>query len=289
MPPQPPRRDWTTFSPVDSDAETINDFIKFKTKEYDEYGLRNDDLWETFKEDFEKFTEDKLKSANPTLLRILRNQLRKYGVWINNQRRANVAEALYETLKEEDPVPWTATEIQECLDAGEVFDSRRIDNVLNKHNAGKTTTPTPSTTTPTPSIPVPTPPTDTPEYVANPQQSGTKQGTEQPPEQQQQEYGKELATLIRLYTDDTKYSGENDNFDFKLKIFHDFCRRANIPDHAKMIAFPTMLRSLALDHYYANIVDKHLNFDEICNAITNHFEGPEYKRRVLSKWNSTSL
>jgi hypothetical protein len=50
-----------------------------------------------------------------------------------------------------------------------------------------------------------------------------------------------------------------------------------------------MLRSLALDYYYANIVNKHLDFDGICNAITNYFEGPEYKRRVLSKWNSTSL
>jgi hypothetical protein len=56
-----------------------------------------------------------------------------------------------------------------------------------------------------------------------------------------------------------------------------------------MKAFPTMLRSLALDHYYANIANKQLDFDGICNAITNYFEGPEYKRSVLSKWNSTSL
>src|SRR5579871_1486997 len=86
-----------------------------------------------------------------------------------------------------------------------------------------------------------------------------------------------------------KYTGENDNFDFKLAIFHDLCNRADIPDHAKPKAFPTMLRSLALDYYYANIVNKHLDFDGICNAITNYFEGPEYKRSVLSKWNSTTL
>src|SRR6266480_3650336 len=86
-----------------------------------------------------------------------------------------------------------------------------------------------------------------------------------------------------------KYSGENDNFDFKLTMFHDLCNRADIPDHVKMKAFPTMLRSLALDYYYANIVKQQLDFDGICNAITNYFEGPEYKRSVLSKWNSTSL
>ncbi len=86
-----------------------------------------------------------------------------------------------------------------------------------------------------------------------------------------------------------KYSGENDNFNFKLTMFHDLYNRADIPNNVKMKAFPTMLRSLALNHYYANIINKHLDFDGICNAITNYFEGPEYKRSVLSKWNSTSL
>ena len=86
-----------------------------------------------------------------------------------------------------------------------------------------------------------------------------------------------------------KYSGENDNFDFKLTVFHDLYNRADIPDYIKVKAFPTMLRGLALDFYYANIVNKHLNFDGTCNAITNYFEGPEYKRSILAKWNSTSL
>ncbi len=86
-----------------------------------------------------------------------------------------------------------------------------------------------------------------------------------------------------------KYSGENDNFDFKLIMFHDLYNRADILNNVKMKAFPTILRSLALNHYYANIINKYLNFNGIYNAITNYFEGPEYKRSVLSKWNSTSL
>jgi hypothetical protein len=32
-------------------------------------------------------------------------------------------------------------------------------------------------------------------------------------------YSKELVNLVKLYTDKAKYSGENDNFDFKLIIF----------------------------------------------------------------------
>jgi hypothetical protein len=279
-------------------------------EEYDELEFRNFDLWDQFKDDFESFTEDTFKSANQTFVRKIRNQLRKYGVWVKKERQGNAAQALYQTLLEEDLAPWPEGEVRACVDKGEIFDSRRIDIILSKE--GKASTPTPSTTTPTPPIPTPTPsattptpskptptpsipaPTpstnsNTPEHVNKPEQFGTEQGAKQPSEQQQQGHGKELANLTRLYTDDIKYTGENDNFDFKLTIFHDLCNRADIPDHAKPKAFPTMLRSLALDYYYANIVNKHLDFNGICNTITNYFEGPEYKRSVLSKWNSTSL
>jgi hypothetical protein len=35
-------------------------------------------------------------------------------------------------------------------------------------------------------------------------------------------YNKELINLIKLYINESKYNGENDNFDFKLIIFTDF-------------------------------------------------------------------
>jgi len=36
-------------------------------------------------------------------------------------------------------------------------------------------------------------------------------------------YSKELVNLAKLYTNEAKYSGENNNFDFKLIIFIDLC------------------------------------------------------------------
>jgi hypothetical protein len=36
-------------------------------------------------------------------------------------------------------------------------------------------------------------------------------------------YSKELANLAKLYIDESKYSSENDNFNFKLTIFTDLC------------------------------------------------------------------
>jgi hypothetical protein len=92
-------------------------------------------------------------------------------------------------------------------------------------------------------------------------------------------FGRELANLAKLYTDESKYSGENDNFDFKLTIFHDLCNRADIPQEAKPRAFPTMLRGLALDHYYSNtnIGGMALSFDGLCDLTRQYFEGAEYK------------
>ena len=56
-----------------------------------------------------------------------------------------------------------------------------------------------------------------------------------------------------MYTEDTKYSGKNDNFDYKLTIFYDLCKRALVPKEALSQAYPTMLRGLALDHYYTTL------------------------------------
>jgi hypothetical protein len=53
--------------------------------------------------------------------------------------------------------------------------------------------------------------------------------------------------------ENNKYSGEDDNFDFKFTIFHDFCSRADVPQKAKVKAYPTMLHGLVLDYYYTNL------------------------------------
>jgi hypothetical protein len=96
-----------------------------------------------------------------------------------------------------------------------------------------------------------------------------------------------------MYTDESRYSREDDNFDYKLIIFYDLCDRADIPDNIKAKAYLTILRGLALDHYYSNIKAAiqtyNLSFDQICESTRSYFEGSEYKRSILSKWNSTTL
>jgi hypothetical protein len=91
-----------------------------------------------------------------------------------------------------------------------------------------------------------------------------------------------------MYTEESKYSGEDNNFDRKLTIFNDLCDRVGIPQEAKIKGFPTMLRGIALNFYYKNKAT-YTTFNSIYNAIRNYFKGPEYKRGVLTKWNAITL
>jgi len=101
-------------------------------------------------------------------------------------------------------------------------------------------------------------------------------------------YGRDLATLAKIYTEESKYSREDNNFNHKLMIFNDLYNRVNIPQEAKIKGFPIMLYGIALDFYYRNKAT-YTTFNGIYNAIRNHFEGLEYKRGVLTKWNAITL
>ena len=88
-----------------------------------------------------------------------------------------------------------------------------------------------------------------------------------------------------MYTKEAKYSGRNDSFSFKLAIFHDICSKTNVSLEAKMKAFLTMLKGLALDYYYSNISagGVAMNFDQVCYSIGNYFKWAEYKQSILFK------
>src|SRR6266536_4543583 len=75
------------------------------------------------------------------------------------------------------------------------------------------------------------------------------QNPQRPPTQN---FGKELANLVKLYSNNSKYSNKDDNLDYKLMIFYDLCQKASVPLQAFDQAYSTMLRGLALDHYYTN-------------------------------------
>ena len=48
-----------------------------------------------------------------------------------------------------------------------------------------------------------------------------------------------------------------------------------------------MLRGLALKYYFTHLKD--LNLENICIGLKAYFEGDEYKRDILLKWNAITL
>ena len=60
-----------------------------------------------------------------------------------------------------------------------------------------------------------------------------------------QNYSREIANLAKIYWEDNRYSGSDDNFDYKFGIFINHCRKARIPHKAQGLAFDTILAGLA--------------------------------------------
>jgi len=58
-------------------------------------------------------------------------------------------------------------------------------------------------------------------------------------------YSKEVATIAKIYTDDQKYDGVSNSFNFKLTIFYNICKRAGLPPKGYITVFLTMLKGLA--------------------------------------------
>ncbi len=99
----------------------------------------------------------------------------------------------------------------------------------------------------------------------------------------QNEYDRQLVIMIKLYTDETRYSEDNDSFSYKLTIFHNICRCAEVSDDVKLLTFLSMLKKLALNYYYSDMNNDSLTFDQVCFLMINYFENAEYKRSILSR------
>jgi hypothetical protein len=69
-------------------------------------------------------------------------------------------------------------------------------------------------------------------------------------------------------------------------MFNDMCDRVDVFFEIKMKAFSTMLKELAFDYYYANVISSKnvsFTFDDVCISMMNYFEDAEYKKSILNK------
>ena len=91
-----------------------------------------------------------------------------------------------------------------------------------------------------------------------------------------------------MYTDEQKYDGISNSFDFKLTIFLNICKRLGLLLKGYIRAFLTMLKGLALNHYYNSDLSTRA-FTDAYKHVRQFFEGPEYHRKNLNEWNGLSL
>lgn len=246
------------------------------------YNWKNTDFWESFQDNFKGFTEEDFKLVNNSDIWKLCNYLRRQKVWIEKSK-LTIAKSLFNALQEEKPTQWIDTEIQEYLSIEGAFDlywiNFRLKKTLIVLSLGIVSF------TILPSIPLSISAiikltslisniliNNPPPAISN-SQIPASQG-----------YGRELANLAKIYTDEAKYSDKNNSFSFKLIIFHDICARANVPQEILLKTFPIMLTGLTLDYYYLNTSISTIGtFDKICNLIQTYFEGAKYRRSVLSR------
>ena len=80
-------------------------------------------------------------------------------------------------------------------------------------------------------------------------------------------YKRELSTIIKIYTEESKYKSNRDSFNFKLTIFYNICGCANILYKVKAKAFPIILKGLVLNFFYLNNTINKLSFQDIYSTI----------------------
>lgn len=68
------------LNPATSTIQEMNAFTKYKVTEYAELLLKDDDLWETFKIEIERFKTKDFDKYATGIITYLRNFLRKNGV-----------------------------------------------------------------------------------------------------------------------------------------------------------------------------------------------------------------
>ena len=239
-------------------AEDITNYIDFKINEYTKYNFKDKSLWELYQEDFDNFEVQTFKDANRPALVGLKQLLRRNGVWVFNKKSKSVPQALYNVAYEDDRTEWSDAEIQLYIDNEGSFNSYVINRRLKSRSSTLSTSPTPTPAVlndlPTAELPSPTDvtapstdvtahPTDVtahPTDVMAPPTNVTAPSINvtAPPINATASsikataavnYGRDLATLVKIYTEESKYSGEDDNFDRKLTIFNDLYNRVGIP------------------------------------------------------------
>ncbi|EGY23394.1 uncharacterized protein VDAG_04832 [Verticillium dahliae VdLs.17] len=287
----------SAFDPTDLDntPEQIGSIIGYLIECYKRRHLFGQLLWEEINSDFEEWEAETFMLAPNSIIRYLREYLLCQGVFVATDGN-RIANNVYEAVKRGNFRTWTNAEMTEVAGKNSTF----RENLADPDFFSDISTPIrpyipPSATTPvsirqSPAIshqghssgyqdrpPVPavthrhTPPTVIPGHMPSP---------------------KQLTDLTKLYTDDMKYGGGMyDILESKLLIFRDNCHKAGIPHALFAGAFSIMLKTKALQFYFARLcnVTPSPDFHTMVSRVKQHFETEESRQVYLAEWRNTTF
>jgi len=253
---------------INTDTATkdeLGEYVETKIYVHEREGFTDYNLWSLFKEEFEGWTKDSFKLLRRGTRTKLRLHLIKRGDYVapyNN--RYPISDSLFNVVNQEEQHEWTDQELSEALVQVNPMISVALRNRLNPTMTDLATKAQHSQQPqsqyqPVPILPtIPSQPRLLPPLLNAPATPPLTQSVARAVT-----IGKEVATIAKIYTDDQKYSGVSDSFDFKLAVFYDICNRSGLSEEGYMTAFPTMLKGLAQAHYY-NCSLSNKPFDAAC-------------------------
>ncbi|KAI0994324.1 hypothetical protein K3495_g13858, partial [Podosphaera aphanis] len=265
---------------------------------YEAENVSDSNLWELFQDDFGDFTAPTFSQVKLRTQQVLRDCLRSRGVYISkNSKRKTISQTLFDCLQEEEQHEWTDQNLDDILKENYDLKSPKLARRLATRkgistNIRQPTTEPLETLNKTHPVAVPSAPSNAspniPLALLENNQQNNHSSPLIPTNRSPTNFGKEIANMAKIYTEEQKYSGTNESLDFKLRIFYDICHRADVPQEAYLKALPTMLKGLALDIYYMNELSN-MSFQNAIAHLRNYFQGPEFQRKNLSEWNSITL
>ena len=166
-----------------TDIKEIKAFIDQRLSIYKENRWKEFDLQESFIDDFETFTRDIFDELGKDRLKRIRNYLRENNIYIKKEVKKLIIDGLLEIIYESTPL-------------------KQPTNNLSPNNPPPNNPPLNNTSYNKFITRIPIQITEAIDKLTL-----------------QESFGRKITYLTRFYINKIKYSGEQDNFDFKFKIF----------------------------------------------------------------------
>ena len=269
-----------------SNTEELAGYTAWRIERYKNKITNPIEMVDAFVMDFEGWQEHHFATMGYDEMRDLRTLIRSKGVYLKTGRGKSIARELVRLLEED--MPWPAEDPENPL---------YMPADQNTAPAGPTPSrehePTSRVTFSAPPVIQPVRPTSVPPAGRTRQNTSflterTRQGT--PETTLSVGYGREIAVLAKLISQEDKYSGEStDSFDFKYSIFQSIAEQSCLPDDPQALAkaLPLMLTGLAKDFYYKTC--RGLSLEDTIVGIKARFETEERTRYLVQQWNDLSF